>query len=214
MLRVTALKIYLQMRDDAACGAHAEELARAAIRDHLLDFPDDPVARAAHRLERVLPVFLLRSLLAPNAPDLPRFARELQSTWSDETRLRVGMSADLVLTDMVTQTTRRIWDSLDWQPPVLEAAAEALEGAIPKLEFAEGGARGPAGDLYLEHFLKVDYLVMTTLSLIESEDAVELVDASAHPVLEQLAATQDDAVHSRFLQEPAERLLTTIRDRR
>jgi hypothetical protein len=214
MLRATALKIYLQMRDDPACGDHAEELARVAIRDHLLDFPDDPVSRAAHRLERVLPVFLLRSLLAPNAPDLSRFAREVQSTWSDETRLRVGMSGDLVLTDMVTQAARRIWDVLEWHAPALNAAAEALEDAIPRLDYAEGGARGPAGDPYLENFLKVDYLVMTTLSLIESEDAVTLVDPSVLPVLEQLSSTHDDAVHPRFLQEPAARLVAELRDGR
>jgi hypothetical protein len=54
MLRCTALEVYLALRNDEGCGELARELGRAAMRNHLLNFPEDPVARAAHRLGSVV----------------------------------------------------------------------------------------------------------------------------------------------------------------
>ena len=68
--RRSALFIYLKIRDEAGCEA-ARGLARRAIRDHILNFPEDPLARAAHRVERVLPVFVLRTLLGHAQLNLP-----------------------------------------------------------------------------------------------------------------------------------------------
>ncbi len=97
MLRVLALATYLRLRDDPGCGEHARELARQALRDHLLDFPDGPVGRAAHRLERVLPPFTLRMILSVEEVDLPAAAQHLQAPMDDEARLRLRLDTDALL---------------------------------------------------------------------------------------------------------------------
>jgi hypothetical protein len=70
-------------RDADGCASFSDR-ARRAIRDHLLGFPDDPLNRAAHRLERVLPTYLVRLVLADERINLRRLARDLQAHWSDD----------------------------------------------------------------------------------------------------------------------------------
>lgn len=59
-LRTFRLSVALQARSIDSCTDAAVERSRSAIREHLLGFPEDPAAAAAHRLELPLFVFALR----------------------------------------------------------------------------------------------------------------------------------------------------------
>jgi hypothetical protein len=80
-LNIVILAGCLGLRGKPGCEPHAEEMARQAIRDALLGFPDDEVAAASWRLQRVY---------------IPLRARVISQGPLDElsTRARSGMSAE------------------------------------------------------------------------------------------------------------------------
>jgi hypothetical protein len=205
MLRIGALFIYLHLRDDPGCGEQATELAREAVRDHILNFPDAPLARAAHRLERVLPTFALRLALDPEHPDLHGVARAIQAHWSDETRLRANLDADALLIDFVERATRRLWNSLPWTEEALNQVAGELEARLGELNFRTDGASGPAGDPFLEWHYTTDQLLMATLYELGDLITVDLLDDQIVARLAEIAA--DDTGDELRLRRPARRLL-------
>jgi hypothetical protein len=211
MLRVTALEIYLALLGDHGCGEHATEEARRAIRDHLLNFPTDPVARAAHRLERVLPVFVLRSLLTPGGVDLAQLARELQQNWGDELRLRARLDADRLLVQAVTQMSQQAWNSMPWNEESLNAAAQAIEVTLPSIDYRKDGARGAAGDPFLESYLRIDDLVSTTLGQVARYFRRDLLDDDVVTAVAALGASRDE-IDDRFIKGPAKALLSRVAD--
>jgi hypothetical protein len=188
MARIVGLAIYLELRDDPGCGHRATELARQAIRDHILNFPDDPVARAAHRLECVLPPFLLRMILSSGAIDLPAIARQLADRLDDEARIRTAAEPDQILLRTVSLSCRQVFAQSDWTDEALSEAAEQLETITPKIDFKRDGAQGQAHDPYLDFYLNVDQLLLATLGLVKG-DHLALLDGAVVERLGELAST-------------------------
>jgi len=92
-LRVLALATYVRLRSTPGVAGHAEQLARTAVRDHLLNFPDDPLARAAHRLECVLPPFTLRMALSLDQVDCPPLRAACGRPWTTSDGCGPGSTA-------------------------------------------------------------------------------------------------------------------------
>jgi hypothetical protein len=209
MLRITALEIYLSLLDDDGCGQRALELAKQAVRDHLLNFPEDPVARAAHRLERVLPVFALRSLLTSEGLDLAQVARDVQQSWGDEARLRARLDKDRLLVELTTNMSLAVWNSVRWDEDSLDSVAHTLEAAIPSLDYRQDGARGPAGDPFLESVLRIDDLVSITLQKIVEHFRPSLLDEEVVAAVKRMAEAGYE-IEDRFIKEPARHLLDLL----
>lgn len=195
MLRIIALATHLRLRKTAGCGPRSEEVARAAIRDHLLKFPDDPIARAAHRLERVLPPFALRMTLSLDEIDIPANASSMMQPFGDEKRLRAGIDGDALLIRTVSIACRRAFAGLDWTEAELNQAAEALERLVPKIGYRTDSARGQAGDPFMQFYLDVDHLVMSTLLLLGREHA-DLLDEESRAVVEDIAQNDRGSLHA------------------
>jgi hypothetical protein len=206
MLRITALQIYLSLLEDDGCGPRALELAKQAIRDHLLNFPDDLIARAAHRLERSLPAFVLRSLLTPEGLDLATIAHDVQQNWGDEARLRARLNEDRLLIDLTTQMSLAAWNSIRWEEKSLDSAAQILEALIPTLDYRQDGPRGPAGDPFLESVLRIDDLVSITLQKVAECFRPALLDDEIVAAVERMAEA-DYEIDDRFIKRPAQGLL-------
>ncbi len=209
MLRFTELEIYLSLRDADGCGEHARKFARAAMRDHLLNFPEDPVARAAHRLEKALPTFVLRALLRPEGVDLAQVARQIQQDWGDEARLRARLDGDRLLVDRTIEISTSLWRSLPWTADKLDETAAALEMLIAGLDYSTDGASGPAGDPYLAFHLRADDLRIQALAQLEQHFTPDLVDEEIRGALVRFAET-DEGIDDRFVKDPARRLLARL----
>jgi len=194
MARIVGLATYLELRHDPGCGRHARELATRAIRDHILNFPEDPVQRAAHRLECVLPPFLLRMILATRDVDLPAIARKMADRLDDEARLRAGAEPDRILVQMVSLSCRRIFAQAEWTESALNRAAEQLETITPEIEFERSPGHGQAHDPYMDFYLSVDQLLLATLGLLTTEH-LDLLDEA---VLARLGELGAPATHSRI----------------
>lgn len=185
-LRVLALATYVRLRSTPGVADHAEQLARVAIRDHLLNFPDDPVARAAHRLERILPPFTLRMALSLDTVDLPAAAHRAIAPMDDERRLRAGVDGDELLLRTVVMSARQVFATLDWDERTLSEAAEPLERLVPKIRYRTDSAMGQAHDPFMEFYLTVDPLLLGTLLVLGAEHA-DLLDDDCRRVVRGLA---------------------------
>lgn len=205
-LRHVELFVALSARHAEGCEP-LEVMARQALRDHILNFPEDQLGRAAHRLERVLPLFVARSILAKKDLDLPTIARELQAHWSDEMRLRIRMSGDHLFTQIVTDLVRKVWSEMPWNVDSLTRLAEALEQSLPAM-VDDPKVEGPAGDPHFAWLYERDMLQMAALS--ETGDLVtpELLDDEVVVALEDIASNDPD---HRRIAEPAARLVASYR---
>lgn len=208
-LRHVELFVALSVRHEPGCEPLGA-LAREAVRDHILNFPCDDLARAAHRLERVLPVFVARSLVAKPDLDLPAMAREAQAHWSDETRLRVRMSADHLFIQMVLDLVRRIWTHAPWSAAALTSLSEALEQSLPTL-IENPAVAGPAGDPYFEWGYNEDMLRLAALYETGTLITPDILDEDVVAALDEIAATHPDRLR---MAEPAGRLIEEYRKAR
>jgi hypothetical protein len=206
MARIVGLATYLELRDDPGCANHARRLATRAIRDHILNFPEDPVARAAHRLECILPPFLLRMILASRDVDLPAIARKMADRLDDEARLRAGAEPDHILLRMVSLRCRQIFAQSEWSESALNEAADQLEMITPKIEFERSRGQGQAHDPYMDFYLSVDQLLLATFGLLTTEH-LDLLDEA---VLARLGELVAPTVHSR-IEDAARALLERAR---
>lgn len=201
-LRLLELFVALSIRHEAGCET-LTELARQGVRDHVLNFPADDLGRAAHRLERVLPVFVARSIVANNDVDLPRVARETQAHWSDEMRLRIRMSPDRLFVRMVTDLVQRFWSQVPWTTDTLDETAAAMEAALPMMAAApEVDGDGAGG--YFDAEYKRDWLQVATLYETGALITSDLLDDEIAAALEDLAANDPDRPR---VAEPAARLV-------
>jgi Type I restriction enzyme R protein N terminus (HSDR_N) len=188
MLRIIALGTYLELLDDPGCGEQARELARQAIRNHILNFPNNDVARAAHRLERILPPFLLRRALATEDIDLSSAARAVTSLLGDEARLRRRPDADRMLLQLVSLQSRMVFAQINWTTENLNETAAGLERVVPTIAYRTDRGQGQAHDPFMTFYLEVDQLMLATLDVIgpgrtevlDPEMLVWIRDAAEH----------------------------------
>lgn len=202
-LRLLRLFIALTCLNEEGCEFLKPE-AEHGVRDHILDFPDDELERAAHRLERVLPVFYGRMFRRSNQPDLDGVARQIQEHWSDEMKMRAGLNGDRLYTDAVMHATREAWTSIKWEASILDRVAEQLESSLDRIEVAETSFRGPAGDPYFEWQFERDQLQMATLYELGGHIKSEQLGDDVLVELRKIEAEDKD---QRRMVGPAQRLI-------
>jgi hypothetical protein len=164
----------------------------AGVRNHLLNFPDDPLARAAHRLERVLPVFAGRVILAEGRPDLDGIARDMQGHWSDELKARARIDGDRLYIEMVLHMTDSIWRSIPWTASVLNDACEQFEQSLDLFEVNQSRVTGLVGDPHFEWHYNRDMLMMGTLYELGSMIPADHLDDEIIGRLKVVVAHDDD----------------------
>ncbi|HEY7875828.1 MAG TPA: hypothetical protein VIG64_11985 [Actinomycetota bacterium] len=185
----------LGLRTDPVCAEFAETVVASSLRDHLLAFPQDELARAAHRLELVLVPFVLRSYLSDGGARLQDAIRERSTVLDDESLLRHPLDADEALIRSTMLTCTAIWFRHEpWQVSSLNQFAQTLEELLPSLDFKRDGVRGPAGNPYLERWQRSDPLVEMTLVLAGEADPVPALDEDVLFRVERLAETNDSLV--------------------
>jgi hypothetical protein len=167
--------------------------ARQAVRDYILDFPDDELARAAHRLERILPIFTTRWLRSNARLDLGKMTRDLQQHWSDETRLRARVSSDRLLLQLVISHAQTSWQTIAWDTNSLNQLSAILEGALPTMTAAEG-VDGAAVERDLAYQYEEDMLRMATLYETGALIDPELLDGELVDELRRLVAEHGDRI--------------------
>lgn len=195
-LRNVELFVALSMCNEPGCEPFGA-FARHAIRDYILNFPDDDVGRAAHRLERVLPAFTARWFRSTAPIDLTGLARDIQTHWSDETRLRARVDADRLFVEVIRRQIAEVWTAVPWEPAAIDGLAETLEHALPTMTPPDDGTVGLATDRDFVWQMQEDMLVMATLyetgaliepELLDEEVVVELRRlAGAHPDRQRVA---------------------------
>jgi hypothetical protein len=132
-LRVLRLGAALRIRGIEGCGEFAEYTIREAVRDHLLGFPDDPLARAAHRLERPLPVVMGRLYSEPSLIDLRAIAAQTTMTVDEEMLIRRPVSGSGLAQLHVNLEARRVWNMVPWSEEALVRSAKLFEGLAQSL---------------------------------------------------------------------------------
>jgi hypothetical protein len=168
MARLIRLDAALKLVGPSDLGARASEIADGAIRDHLENFPDDPVARAAHRLELVLAPFVVRQLLAEGPIDYSGEAERLRQLVDPEVFLRSRFEAPDLFTRHVTLICRRLWAKVEpWEAGTLNMWADLFEALLPTIQFDRQKMLGPAADPFLEGWQLEDPLKKCTKIVVE-----------------------------------------------
>jgi len=178
-------------------------VAKAAVRDHLLDFPDDPLGRAAHRLERVLPLFVSLALRASSSTDFAAAARQIQEHWSDETRTRIRLDGDRLHFDAVLRASEAVWDEAPWRADALNARAAQMEEAVAQMDPSE--QQSLAHDPYLRVNFTSDELQVATLNELGARIRAEHLDDEVVERLRELAAVP--GVDEHRVGQPSRRLI-------
>ncbi len=126
-LRALRLAVALRIREQPGCESVAEEAIRTATRDHLLDFPDDPLSRAAHHFERPLPLVLARLISDPEIVNLPAIETQARATLDEERWIRRPISAAGLARLHIAFGCRRIWAAVDWNETSIGEAAKTMQ---------------------------------------------------------------------------------------
>ena len=190
-LRNVELFVALSVRNEAGCEPFGA-FARQAIRDYILNFPDDDLGRAAHRLERVLPAFTARWFRSTAPIDLTGLARDIQAHWSDETRLRARVDADRLFVEVIRRQIAAVWTAVPWEPAAINSLADTLERALSAMTPPDDGTVGLASDRDFVWQMQEDMLVMATLYETSALIEPELLDDEVVEVLRRLAAAHPD----------------------
>jgi hypothetical protein len=181
-LRVLRLAVALRVRGEKGCEVAAEQTIQEAVLDHLLGFPSDPLARAAHRLERSLPIVLARLICQPSV-DLASIEAQARATLDPELWLRMPVTASTIAQVNVNQGSRKIWFTTEWTASDINKQAEAIEKLAGALPDPPARAR-LLGPLFDDTTLRWDDLIGYTIIFLERNGAPTDVPGDAWPVIE------------------------------
>lgn len=192
-LRTFRLSVALRARAIEGCAEAAVERSAIAVRDHLLGFPHDPVAAAAHRLELPLLVLALRLVTERDLGLRTRVQQQLRQL-DAEVELRLGpagrihgwaLSAALLI-------CRQLLSKTPWSLPTLEERTTAIQRLLDTLpydqQFMSQYIVGlDLGDDWKRNDPLIDY---TLLSLARYSPDFEL-SPEEHAKIEQQAERAD-----------------------
>lgn len=177
-LHVIILASSLELRGKPGCEPYANEMARQAIRDTLLCFPDDEVAAASWRLQRVLIPLATRVVSAGPLEDL---SEQAKSRMSAEEQIRWRIDPSWFLMHGVTMSvTSKLAEIDPWSVDQLERETAGAREAFAKLPPPQGEWVGPIGDPWLGTWKDVDHLQMCALDVL-----------GAHPSADELLQDED-----------------------
>lgn len=164
-MHCVALTGSLKLRGQDGCEPAATELAAQEVRDHLLEFADDPNRAAAWRLQRALIPATAR--IAAYGP-LNELSRLTADRLSSEDRIRRPPSPGLVMMDLVRAVSRSRLRELNWTTEELNAAAEEAESALERVPIPAVEWDGPFGDPWLQSWSQYSPLVMCGLAILDA----------------------------------------------
>jgi len=126
-LRALRFWTALRVRKVDGCRQVANRIIEQGLRDHLLNFPDDEVAGAAHRWEEILPHAILRALVSRDAASLQELDEHVQSTWDVERLLRSPADAHRFALSRTMLACRISWaTSAQWSREQYDSETRAL----------------------------------------------------------------------------------------
>jgi hypothetical protein len=163
-LRILRLAVALRLVGVEGCDETARAVAEEIARDAAEDFPNDPVARAAHQFERVLAAFLGRLVLVEGSADAREAAERAKRILDVEQYLRedvlIGLGLEARLSRNVELLFRRVWATHEpWTVTALDEAATELRSALERMAPPPPGLRiGQAGNANYERHLHWDPL--------------------------------------------------------
>lgn len=166
-LRTFRLSVALRGRAIDGCAETAIERSAAAVREHLLGFPEDPLAAAAHRLELPLFVFALRMVTQKDSVLRIRAQQQLREL-DAEVAIRLGPASHVHGWALSTALLicRQFLATTPWSVPRLEERATALRrllGALPyDQEFMSQYVTGlDLGDDWDQNDPLIDYTLLS-----------------------------------------------------
>lgn len=204
-LHVIILAGSLELRGKPGCEPYAGEMARQAIRDTLLCFPDDEVAAASWRFQRIFIPLAARLLSAGPLEDLSAQAR---SRMSAEDQIRWRMDPTWFLMHGVTTGAIRKLAEIDpWSVEQLEQETASAQDEFAKLPPPQGEWVGPIGDPWLGTWRDVDHLQMCALAVLGDDPSADdlLQEEDVRAVILR-AAESEHQILSRVGKPLAERL--------
>lgn len=188
-LHIVILASCLRLRGEPSCEPYATEMAKQAIRDTLLGFPDDPAAAASWRLQRSF--IPLAARLVANAP-LEELSASAKASLSAADRIRLRLDPTWFLMQGVKMAAiTKLAEIEPWTEERLNAEADSASAELRRLPIPDGEWVGPMGDPWLGSWQRVDPLTMCSLAVLE-------VDSSGDDLLgdDQLLGVIGDAAVS------------------
>jgi hypothetical protein len=191
------LWVALRLAQEDGCQDTAASIIRDVVPAHLLGFPGDPLAAAAHRFELVLPRALMRVLALEGAEGLDRTVRKISAQWEPEVLLRFGgpfgLDTPRLALASVMSSCRNIWVSTSsWNADRYETAADALnvmaESLLEQLQEArhEKGREllsAFAGGIFSHWLPEEDELVSYTVLALDASGDPSQLPPSAQQVV-------------------------------
>jgi hypothetical protein len=188
-LHVVVLGGCIQLRGQPSCEPYATDTARQALRDCLLEFPDDPVAAASWRFQRVaIPRTARIAALAP----LEELSTEARARLSPEDRIRYRLEPSWFFMHSVTNTMLRLLSSINpWTTDGLDRRAAEVAEALGRLPVPDREWPGPMGDAWLRSWADVDPLLMCSLAAVNENPAGDdLIDNEIRAVIRAAASSE------------------------
>jgi hypothetical protein len=204
-LHVIILAGSLELRNKPGCEPYAGDMARQAVRDTLLGFPDDEVAAASWRFQRTL--IPLTARLASLGP-LEALSAQTRSRMSAEERIRWRMDPAWFLMHGVTMgAIGRLGEIDPWSAEQLERETAAAKKVLAELPDPQGEWVGPIGDPWLATWEDVDHLQMCALDVLRADPrADDLLQGEDIQAAIMAAAESEHQILSRVGKPVAERL--------
>lgn len=183
----------LQLRGAEGCEELATQWAREGLRDALLNFPDDPVAREAHRFQLAVAPFYASVTFMKDIARLDEWVTKINENRSIEQQIRSPVSERFFRRAIIDGSIRHVLEDTPWTVDAfarLADAAERVAGALPRPEAPEATMWD---DPLFEDWKKVEPFRDCTLVSCMEGGAEDLIAADREllAALKALAANQD-----------------------
>lgn len=166
----------IRLRGEPGCEPYATEVAASAIRDCLLDFPDDPLAAGSWRYQRVMiPLAARLTALAP----FEELSADAMARLSPEDRIRYRPDPSWFFAHAFRNMAIRMLAVVDpWTVEHLDAQTTEATASLGRIPVPPREWLGPASDPWLVSWADINPLLMSGLAaLAEHNGGDDLVAA-------------------------------------
>ncbi len=192
-LHVVVLGGCVRLRGGPGCEPYATDAARQAMRDCLLEFPDDPLAAAGWRYQRV--VIPLQARIAALAP-LDEMAADARAQSSAEELLRFDPTPSWFFAHAVRLAAIRALAAVDpWTVEELDRKTAEANEMLMRMPVPTSEWVGPVSDPWLLSWQEFSPLLMCGLAALNDHpggDDLVASDADARAAVVAAAASQHE----------------------